>query len=217
MPGLEANKVWGKTYDWKMHGDEWDDQARFCGQPYERWKDSIAEFFIYPNISSRSDVLEIAPGHGRWTKYLIKEHRSLNLVDFNTECIDFCRKIFSRLNSIEYHVNDGKTLRALPSDSIDFIWSYDSFVHMEVDVITSYISEFHRVLRRNGAAIIHHSGGWQLPKAKGGCRSNISKENISWLARGKGLYIEFQTQTWGNDNEFDCRKFNDFISKIVKP
>ena len=33
---------------------EWDGQARYCGQPYEKWKDSLADQFIGLNLGPGS-------------------------------------------------------------------------------------------------------------------------------------------------------------------
>jgi 16S rRNA A1518/A1519 N6-dimethyltransferase RsmA/KsgA/DIM1 with predicted DNA glycosylase/AP lyase activity len=40
------------------------------------------------------DVLEIAPGHGRWTEHLLAAAGSVVIVDINQECLDACRSRF---------------------------------------------------------------------------------------------------------------------------
>lgn len=215
MPSIEDNKVWGQGYEWINDGDEWEDQAHFNGQPYEAWKKSIIESFILTN-SIDSVVLEIAPGHGRWTDSIVKVARIAYLVDLNNECIDYCQRRFFNYTNIYYHVNDGKSLSFISDCSTDFIWSYDSFVHMEEDVISSYFSEFARILKNDGKAIIHHSGGQNLPRGKGGWRSNVSRYKILEISEKNNLKVEYQIQSWGEKGEFNCKRFNDFISKIIK-
>jgi len=41
--------------------------------------------------------------------------------------------------------------------SIDLVFSFDSLVHAERDVIGGYLNEFARVLADDGVAFIHHS------------------------------------------------------------
>ena len=48
-PTIEWNLQWN-NYGWKKNGDEWDEQATFCNQPYAKWKNSIVENFINKNI-----------------------------------------------------------------------------------------------------------------------------------------------------------------------
>jgi len=43
------------------------------------------------------------------------------------------------------------------SGSIDFVFSFDSLVHAEADVMASYSREIARVLKRDGSAFIHYS------------------------------------------------------------
>jgi len=41
--------------------------------------------------------------------------------------------------------------------SIDFAFSFDSLVHAESDVVSSYVRELARVLKPGGVAFLHHS------------------------------------------------------------
>jgi len=239
MPSIQWNKsVWDESYNWENDGDEWDGQAAFCGQPYRDWKNSIVETFIDPNIHVDSHVLELAPGHGRWTEHIVHKVKHLVLVDLSPQCINFCRKRFAAFGNLEYHINDGKNLGMLKDHSIDFVWSYDSFVHMELDVIESYLKEFHRILTRGGKAIIHHAnrlhsilwlqavlgsrGRWlymalSMGKFRGhdGDRSNVSKRLLAEKARDAGLTIIVQKDTWGPSNEFSVRRFRDCITTLA--
>jgi ubiquinone/menaquinone biosynthesis C-methylase UbiE len=243
MPSIERNlEAWDRSYHWSGHGDEWTDQARFCGKPYGEWKDSIAVHFINPNLGPASTALEVAPGHGRWTGYLAKKAEKLVLADLSPSCIGFCRRRFSGMDNISYHVNDGRSLPFIKEASVDFIWSFDSFVHMEKDVIASYFSEFSRVLRPGGKAIIHHAGRnhptlglhaflkplgfigervYQLlsmgrVNTHDGWRSNVSREMVRELAGDCGLIIEAQVDSWGKDKEYNTGLFKDCITTMRK-
>src|SRR4029077_16137409 len=99
-----------------------------------------------PSIAESSMVLEVAVGHGRWTPFLARRAQRYIGVDFSLSCIDFCRKRFAHLTNVDFHNTDGCTLSFLLSDSVQFIWSYDSFVHMEPDITECYLAEFARIL-----------------------------------------------------------------------
>jgi hypothetical protein len=45
----------------------------------------------------------------------------------------------------------------LRSNSVDFVFSFDSLVHAEPDVIQAYIEQLASILTPGGAAFIHHS------------------------------------------------------------
>jgi len=212
MPTVRWNKKWNNGCFWEKDGDEWDNQAVFCNQPYNKWKKSIVENFIYKNIDKDSNVLEIAPGHGRWTEFILKKAGNLILCDLNSKCIEICKMKFYNFKNISYYVNDGKNLNFIKDNSIDFIWSYDSFVHMEKDVIEAYFKEFSRILKVGGKAIIHHSG----ERRSKGFRSNVSTGIIREIATQYGLSVKYHIQSWGKNNEFNCKLFNDYISELVK-
>lgn len=76
MPTLDENRqMWGKTYAWSQAGDEW---SEFWGSPQAQWEGCIFPR-IFPFLRGR--VLEIAPGHGRWTQFLQAHCASLIGVD----------------------------------------------------------------------------------------------------------------------------------------
>jgi SAM-dependent methyltransferase len=234
-------QVWDRQYVWREDGDEWDGQARACGQPYETWKGSVVKTFLSPNITSSSIVLEIGPGHGRWSKELAGRCLELILIDLSPNCIQFCRELLSEHDNIRYIVNDGRALMGVAETSVDFIWSFDAFVHMDRETIASYLGEIRRVLKPGAMAIIHHAGRshpflWLAPILSGsqrgkhvydrltlggvretdGWRSNISRELFRGLASKKGLRVSSQVQRWGPNSEFGVPRFGDFVTTLFK-
>lgn len=115
---------------------------------------------IYPRIMNfvpTITILEIAPGYGRCTQYLKSLCQKLIVVDLTKSCIDFCKEKFKDLNNIEYHVNDGLSLNMLQDNSIDFVFSWDSLVHAEAEVIESYLKYLAAKMKPGGYGFIHHS------------------------------------------------------------
>jgi ubiquinone/menaquinone biosynthesis C-methylase UbiE len=153
MPITEWNlDVWNREYDWKQQGEEWS----------ETWGGSESQWFrvIYPRIHAYvpvGSILEIAPGFGRWTNYLRHHCSQLTIVDLAPQCIEACKQRFSEDSHIKYHVNDGTSLEMVPDKSIDFVYSFDSLVHVESDVIESYLAQLANKLKPNGVGFIHHS------------------------------------------------------------
>ena len=102
-------------------------------------------------------ILEIAPGFGRWTQFLKDFCGNLIVVDLSEKCIKACQERFAGCSHITYFVNDGKSLDMIPDNTIDFVFSFDSLVHVEDAIVSAYISQLPRKLRQNGVAFIHHS------------------------------------------------------------
>ena len=153
MPTIEENKsVWNDTYNWSKTGEEW---SKGWGTSYMQWNATIL-----PRIRAFlpvQTILEIAPGFGRWTQFLKDFCGNLIVVDLSEKCIKACQERFAGCSHITYFVNDGKSLDMIPDNTIDFVFSFDSLVHVEDAIVSAYISQLPRKLRQNGVAFIHHS------------------------------------------------------------
>ena len=145
-------QVWQESYAWSAEGDEWSAE---WGGPDAQWY-----WAIFPRIHTVlpcETILEIAPGFGRWTQYLRHLCQNLEIVDLAPKCIEYCQRRFKDSSNIRYHVNDGMTLQMVSDHCVDFAFSFDSLVHVEVNVIDSYINELSSKLKVNGIAFLHHS------------------------------------------------------------
>ena len=154
MPDIDWNiRAWNRNYRWAEQGEEWS----------TAWGGSAMQWYgtLLPRIHRflpADTVLEIAPGYGRWTEYL--KHWSTGQmigIDLSQKCIDVCRERFKDDPKLSFHVNDGRSLEAAPKAGVDFIFSFDSLVHAEMDVLVHYLGELMRVMKPNGVAFLHHS------------------------------------------------------------
>ena len=220
LENVEKNiHQWDQKHAWSKDGDEWSGQAKVCGIPYEMWKASLVEHLITPYVSSDSTVLEIAPGHGRWTEFLA-DARHVTLVDISPSCIEFCRKRFDDKTNIDYFLGTGFALPHYADDAIDFVWSYDSFVHMDREVILGYLREMKRVLKRGGRAILHHGNIENLEghvqSEHQGWRSAMNEPLMRELARDAGLSVVSQFTYWDEAKMIGVPRFGDKITHLVR-
>jgi SAM-dependent methyltransferase len=159
MPSvLENLEMWNSRYVWTGAGEEWSEQ--FGGTEALWW------FILYPRIHRFLPVrriLEIAPGYGRWTQYLKQHCDSLVGVDLSAKCVEHCTRRFSADPNVKFYVNNGCSLSMVADESIDFVFSFDSLVHAEKDVIENYLLQIAMKLRPDGAAFIHHSNLGSYP------------------------------------------------------
>ena len=153
MPDVETNiDTWNAGTSWSAQGEEW---SGAWGSAEAQWWGTLM-----PRLHSfvpTGTILELGPGHGRWTHYLKDLCNELILVDLAESCIDACRARFASADNISFHVNDGKSLAAVHTGSVDLAFSFDSLVHAEADVLEAYAHELARTLKPDGVAFIHHS------------------------------------------------------------
>jgi SAM-dependent methyltransferase len=152
VASVEQNLAVWESWDWSREGEEW--SASWGGT------EALWQTVLLPRINGfvpTGTILEIAPGYGRWTQYLKDLCDRLIVVDLAPRCIEHCRQRFSEARNIEHHVNDGRSLEMVADRTIDFVFSFDSLVHAEADVLESYLGQLARKLKPNGAGFIHHS------------------------------------------------------------
>jgi SAM-dependent methyltransferase len=188
VPGVNSarlNKEIWENWDWESGGDEW------TASP--AWKESIVRTIMQPNIPAGSDVLEIGPGAGRWTEHLLVTARSYVGVDISAECVRICQERFKKFATARFVCNCGADLAALGDRSIDRIWSFDTFVHINRAEVAKYVEEMKRVMRPGAMAVVHHGdhGG-----RAGGWRSDLSSEAFTQLLGANDLRIESQLVRW---------------------
>jgi hypothetical protein len=153
MAKSDRNRTTPKTdYDWKEGGEEWSGP----------WGTSAAQWYgaIYSRMHGclpADTILEIAPGFGRWTHYLKDHCQHLYIVDPTAKCIEACRQRFGDDSGLSYHINDGRSLAMIADCSIDFVFSFDSMVHVRRDILEGYLSQLTAKLKPDGLGFIHHS------------------------------------------------------------
>ena len=162
------------VYEWIAAGEEWS----------EPWGGSAAQWFgsILPRIQAclpAKTILEIASGFGRWSNYLKDHCQELHLVDPAADCIEACRSRFAAEPKVSCHVNDGRSLEMIPSGSIDFVFSFDSLVHVRRETIEAYVAQLGDKLTPEGRGFIHHSNlGEYATSVARRARKLVSKGNI---------------------------------------
>jgi ubiquinone/menaquinone biosynthesis C-methylase UbiE len=151
MPTVEENhRYWNDEHDWTRLGEEW--------TPTDpRWKEVVLRYTVERYLAPDMRVLEIGPGAGRWTAELLRFKPSrLTGIDVSQRCLEMCRRRFAGRDDVEFLLNDGQSLPSVADGSIDFVWSFDVFVHFELDTIRAYFREFRRVLRDGGIGVVHY-------------------------------------------------------------
>ena len=166
MPSLEWNRKWGRMMsgfspepDERHFGDRWGDPERF--EPLLE----VRRRFIDPYFTAGSTVLEIGSGGGRWTQYFQRAGR-LVVVEFNPESFACLRHRFPDLSFTAYQTS-GYEMGGVATASVDLVFTFDVFVHLEPEGIKAYLIEIERVLKPGGVAVVHY----------GDIRKEIAREN----------------------------------------
>ncbi len=210
LPGMNsksANKFIWEHWNWDGRGDEW--------TPSSEWKASVVRTFVDPLFTNRSVVLEIGPGAGRWTEDLVEKCDRLMGIDISAACVRECERRFRNHPHATFAVGNGEDLHTLDSESIDGVWSFDVFVHINKPQFSSYVAEIARVLRPGGVGVLHHGSS---AGTHGGWRSDVTTADVGDFLRSQGLIVERQLQNWDdNGRTFEAGLYQDTLTCFRKP
>ncbi|HEY6766109.1 MAG TPA: class I SAM-dependent methyltransferase [Candidatus Sulfotelmatobacter sp.] len=133
----------------KVYGLNWGDPE--TAEPLR----FIRDRYVLPYVKSEHSALEIGPGGGRWTRYLLP-FRRLYVVDYHQELLDELRRNFRKPNMV-FVKNNGSDFPGVPVNSVDFIFTFGTFVHLDTPLIDAYLESVRKILRPGGNAILHYS------------------------------------------------------------
>src|SRR5678809_359004 len=129
-------------------GDEWGD---------DQWVTSLLERFAFPNLSSRSTLLEIGPGGGRYTSHLASRCSLLICLDVSGLMLERVRRRLGNRKQCCFLKGNGHDLAGVKNGLVDFVWSSNVFLQLEFEDIASYLAEIKRVLKPGGRAAIQYA------------------------------------------------------------
>lgn len=142
--GMYSNQ-WGKVGDKEarnMRGDILGDYH------------SVFNNYLMPSIEGKT-VLEIGSFEGKWT-YFMKKAKKVIAVDITDDGFKKMQQWPDfNPNQYSFYLTKGYELEGIESGSVDFVFSMDSLVRSEKDIIDRYLGEIKRVLAPKGKTCIH--------------------------------------------------------------
>jgi SAM-dependent methyltransferase len=134
----------------RTYGLEWGD-PRLVPELSE-----VLHRFLLPYATPEATVVEIGAGGGRWSREINGRAGWLILVDGAPE---FEKAIRRHLDCSEvlFLVSPDGALPQLPSNRVDLVFSFDTFVHFDRPLFDRYVETVGRILRPGGRFVLHHA------------------------------------------------------------
>lgn len=187
---------WNDSANWPGDGEGW---SATWGGSHAQWIGTVWPR-IHRFLPARS-VLEIAPGFGRWTRFLLPASERYVGVDLSELCVQKCKEHFAGVPHATFVRNDGRSLSNVPDRSVDFVFSFDSLVHVELEVVGAYVEQVVRKLATSGAAFLHHSNGLAVgaaEAAKHARAADVSTQAVREVVERSGGRVLIQEEVnWG--------------------
>ena len=156
----------------------------------------VRDRYVLPYVRGDQSALEIGPGGGRWTRYLVS-FRKLYVVDYYSEALEELRKNVHRPN-MEFIRNNGTDFPGVQGNSIDYLFSFGTFVHLDVPIIEDYLRNMKPLLRRGSNVVLHYS---DKTKVMAQLNAGFSENNPNTMRRlvvenGYKILEEDLTSMW---------------------
>ena len=133
-----------------LYGLEWGDPDTVAPLRF------VKEKYVLPFVNAEHVAVEIGPGGGRWTLYLLG-FQTLYTVDYHQELLDELARNFRRYRNIRLIKNDGTNFPEIAPDSIDYNFSFGTFVHFDFGLIEQYLHAMRSIAKPGANIVIQYS------------------------------------------------------------
>lgn len=132
-----------------IYGHEWGDPE--VAAPLRFIKDR----YILPYVNAEHHAVEIGPGGGRWTRYLLGFGK-LYVVDYHSELLKELKKNFNEKN-MTFIKNNGTDFPDIEGSFIDYLFSLGTFVHLDQHLIEAYLKNMRSIVKPDANIVIQYS------------------------------------------------------------
>jgi hypothetical protein len=156
----------------------------------------IRDRYLLPYVNNNDCAVEIGPGGGRWTRYMFG-FKKLYVVDYYPELLAEMKRNFKRSN-LEFVKNNGTDFPGINDHSIDYLFSFGTFVHLDTDLVAEYLSNMKRILKAGANVVIHYSDKTKIMAQINDGFSDNTPERMRSLVLDAGYKIceEDLTSMW---------------------
>jgi hypothetical protein len=156
----------------------------------------IRDRYVLPYVKPGQCALEIGPGGGRWTRYLLGFEK-LYVVDYHAQLLDELRRNFDA-EHIVFVENGGTDFPGVAEDAIDYLFSFGTFVHLDVDLIQAYLANMRPLLKRGSNVVLQYADQTKVMAKLNAGFSDNTPERMRQMVTGAGYTIleEDLTTLW---------------------
>jgi len=127
--------------------------------------------------------------------------------------LDELAKTFNKENIVRIK-NNGTDFPNVKDNSIDFVFTFDTFVHLDIDIIDKYLVEMFRVMKQGAYAVIHYSDKTKDTAFKNKGFSVNSPEIMRSMIRRRGFIIRDESTTAMRHSSIVCFTKNEDVTEF---
>lgn len=165
----------------ELYGLEWGDPETRGSLRF------IRDRYVLPYVDPAGVAVEIGPGGGRWTRYLLG-FRQVYVVDYHAELLQELKKHFDRPN-MAFIRNTGTDFPGIADRSVDFLFSFGCFVHLDAHLVEQYLKNMRRILKGSSHAVIQYSDKNKILAQMNPAFSENSPERMRKMVQEAGYRV----------------------------
>ena len=155
-------------------------------------------------------VLEVGCGAGRMTASFARRFASVYALDISEEMQNLAKQHLAGIQNIHWVLGEGTSLSAIPSESVDFVFSYLVLQHLPAeDLAMAYVREMLRVLKQGGVLFFQFNGAkhptmnWK-GRLAWGTVDTLWALNLKQVSRNAARRLGFDPETVGKNWRGAC-------------
>ena len=201
MPGatsdLHLDMYYTQERTTNIYGSQWGDPEDFASSPGLAM---VKNHFILPYVREDVTVAEIGPGGGRWTQYF-RPAKHVYIIDPFEQMLNETKIVFGQ-NNITAIQNSGTDFPGIPEGSINYLFTFDVFVHLDLEVIEQYLINAKKILHDHGTMFIHYGDKTKYEGAQNIGYAWNSPVEMNKLLKKLGLAVIAENTTCFNNSAF---------------
>lgn len=157
----------------------------------------IRDRFVLPYVNPAHAAVEIGPGGGRWTRYLLG-FRTLFLVDYHAEILAEAQRALTRHPNVAFITNHGNDFPGIGEHTIDYVFSFGTFVHLDLPIIDAYLKALGAILRPGANVVLQYSDKRKVMAQINNGFADTSPEQVRAAVEAAGFEVleEDLTTLW---------------------
>lgn len=189
--------ILNKTKDWFQKDLDWKASIKKHGEfdtlLFEQVKNKIEKFAKTGAQAGFFNSLEIGPGYGTYSKCFLAWR-----INFFLDLLPSCQeKIMSQFNRkhhryLKFYTTQTSNCGPIPNNSVNFVFSWDTFPFFTQEYIDEYLHDINRVLIPGGYCFIHYANCFydkDLKESKRGYWNYNTKSDMATIIEKNGYNI----------------------------
>lgn len=167
----------------EVYGDHW---GRIEDSPLHQ---EVLHEWLLPEVHCHSRVMEIGCGGGRWSRHYTHLAAHTTLVEGTPAAEAEVRSVLKG-GLVDFVVSEDGSLHDVETKSVDYVFSFDTFVHFEPELFNRYLLEISRVTREGGKLHLHYASEEDAEERNYDCFKYRSHRGIKTMLSRLGFRME---------------------------